>query len=115
MEEKKDDEPIITRKKYKSRFRIKKPLPDCSICLKKLGYQKRKYLPCGHFYHFRCIDKWIKNNNSCCLCREPVYEPEVIFFFSNDRKSWCDYICLSIYFLIIIWCIFILFHNYLYN
>ena len=42
----------------------------CSICLD--NYKKEDILnelKCGHKYHNTCIDDWIKNNNTCPLCR----------------------------------------------
>lgn len=49
----------------------------CPVCLD--PFQKQapvKYLPCGHFYHKKCIDKWFKTarrslRTPCCpTCRE---------------------------------------------
>ena len=43
---------------------------SCNICLDTL--QKGEYertLTCGHFFHKRCIDKWLKINYLCPYCR----------------------------------------------
>ena len=43
----------------------------CSICLNYLNHTNRRktvqQLPCGHLFHFNCINKWTKS--SCPLCR----------------------------------------------
>ena len=41
----------------------------CNICLEDKG--KLKTLKCGHSFHKKCIDKWIKtshNKNTVALC-----------------------------------------------
>ncbi|KAL3745993.1 hypothetical protein ACJRO7_015015 [Eucalyptus globulus] len=45
----------------------------CSICLEELdGENKVIKIPCSHSFHFRCIIKWLKSNNSCPLCHSKV-------------------------------------------
>ena len=60
----------------------------CSICLDifynikhiriKLccNYIDKKILPvmlnCGHIYHKKCIDPWLKKHNDCPYCREKI-------------------------------------------
>ncbi|XP_022088277.1 uncharacterized protein LOC110977989 isoform X2 [Acanthaster planci] len=46
---------------------------ECSICMGdyELGENMRR-LPCFHFYHAACIDKWLKDNRICPVCREEV-------------------------------------------
>eukprot|EP00946_MAST-07B_sp_MAST-7B-sp1_P003523 g3523.t1 len=34
-----------------------------------------RVLPCGHDFHVGCIDHWLKDNNSCVLCKAPVDKP----------------------------------------
>lgn len=44
---------------------------ECSICISEyLNNEYYRTLNCGHTFHKRCIDKWIKKNNSCPICRE---------------------------------------------
>ena len=67
----------------------------CSICLNNLGYRKRLKLDCNHNFHFKCIFKWIKINNSCPICRESVIEieetnSEIFFFTSGNTNSNTD-------------------------
>lgn len=43
---------------------------NCSICLDKFNpnVQVRR-LPCLHVFHIKCIDKWLKRNKKCPICR----------------------------------------------
>ncbi|KDP25432.1 hypothetical protein JCGZ_20588 [Jatropha curcas] len=50
--------------------RIEKSDLDCSICLDELLVgSEAKCLPCSHVYHGNCIAEWLKNSNTCPLCR----------------------------------------------
>ncbi|KAK3407970.1 hypothetical protein EUGRSUZ_J00298 [Eucalyptus grandis] len=53
-------------------------LSCCSICL--LEYKERdvmRLLPdCGHYFHSKCVDPWLRTNPSCPNCRTlPVLTP----------------------------------------
>ena len=51
----------------------------CSICLDEFKDEKKvSKTSCNHFYCSDCIDDWIKNNNSCPLCRETVEKKGLI-------------------------------------
>tara|TARA_B100001121_G_C18567150_1_gene563252 strand:- start:353 stop:721 length:369 start_codon:yes stop_codon:yes gene_type:complete len=46
---------------------------SCPICLE--TYEVGKYkrvLPCGHIFHKKCIDKWLKKKLICPICRKTV-------------------------------------------
>uniref|UniRef100_A0A0C9RQ29 TSA: Wollemia nobilis Ref_Wollemi_Transcript_3975_3253 transcribed RNA sequence n=1 Tax=Wollemia nobilis TaxID=56998 RepID=A0A0C9RQ29_9CONI len=48
----------------------------CCICL--LNYkdnEELRELPCTHFFHVECVDKWLKINASCPLCKLEIGEP----------------------------------------
>ena len=48
---------------------VKKKL-CCPICLEEFKPNEyKRTLNCHHIYHKRCIDKWIKVNNTCPVCR----------------------------------------------
>ena len=42
---------------------------NCSICYNLITSNKFKALSCTHIYHTKCIHEWLKNNNSCPMCR----------------------------------------------
>ncbi|KAA8523075.1 hypothetical protein F0562_009498 [Nyssa sinensis] len=42
----------------------------CCICLAKYAdNDELRELPCSHFFHTECVDKWLKINASCPLCK----------------------------------------------
>ena len=46
---------------------------ECSICLD--NYKNNEYfrnLPCNHSFHKKCIDRWVKKNNNCPICRKNI-------------------------------------------
>jgi len=52
------------------------PSPCCSICL--VDYSQGmllRRLPCGHDFHRRCVDKWLRRNKRCPLCVQAIDEP----------------------------------------
>ncbi|KAI3846885.1 hypothetical protein MKX03_016541 [Papaver bracteatum] len=45
----------------------------CSICLGKYAdNEELRVLPCSHFFHVDCVDKWLKMNATCPLCKRGV-------------------------------------------
>ncbi|PSS01165.1 E3 ubiquitin-protein like [Actinidia chinensis var. chinensis] len=47
----------------------------CCICLAKYANNDDlKELPCSHFFHKECVDKWLKINALCPLCKGEVGE-----------------------------------------
>ena len=46
----------------------------CNVCIEKLNLkQYKRTLCCGHTFHKKCVDKWIKKNPSCPLCRRNAF------------------------------------------
>ncbi|OTF78623.1 ring finger protein 44-like protein [Euroglyphus maynei] len=42
----------------------------CVICMCDFeAKQNLRVLPCHHEFHARCIDKWLKTNRTCPICR----------------------------------------------
>lgn len=47
----------------------------CCICLAKYANNDElRELPCSHFFHKDCVDKWLKINALCPLCKSEVGE-----------------------------------------
>ncbi|KZV53907.1 hypothetical protein F511_23672 [Dorcoceras hygrometricum] len=47
----------------------------CCICLAKyLNNDELRELPCSHLFHRECVDKWLRINASCPLCKAEVGE-----------------------------------------
>ncbi|KAG8375515.1 hypothetical protein BUALT_Bualt10G0107800 [Buddleja alternifolia] len=47
----------------------------CCICLAKyVNNDELRELPCSHFFHKECVDKWLNINASCPLCKAEVGE-----------------------------------------
>ncbi|XP_075508325.1 E3 ubiquitin-protein ligase At1g63170-like [Primulina tabacum] len=48
----------------------------CCICLAKYVHNDElRELPCSHFFHKDCVDKWLKINALCPLCKTDVVRP----------------------------------------
>ena len=46
---------------------------QCSICLEAFEQgDKRKTLPCLHGFHDKCIDKWLRTNGACPICKHRI-------------------------------------------
>ncbi|XP_048867060.1 E3 ubiquitin-protein ligase RNF6 [Brienomyrus brachyistius] len=45
----------------------------CSVCISEYAQgNKLRRLPCAHEFHVHCIDRWLSENNTCPICRQPV-------------------------------------------
>lgn len=44
--------------------------PVCMDCFE--GAQEVAVLPCQHFFHLECCQGWLKENNSCPLCKKKI-------------------------------------------
>ena len=43
---------------------------SCLICLEDFKNREKIYsLKCNHIFHIRCLNKWIKRNHKCPICR----------------------------------------------
>jgi hypothetical protein len=46
---------------------------DCPICLESMDPgQEVSTLPCQHQYHTACINRWLRGNKVCSICRRPI-------------------------------------------
>jgi len=45
----------------------------CAICQEEYRLKEyKRVLTCDHSFHKRCIDKWLKTNLSCPMCRKDI-------------------------------------------
>ncbi|XP_006831989.1 PREDICTED: E3 ubiquitin-protein ligase RNF6 [Chrysochloris asiatica] len=45
----------------------------CSVCISEYrAGNKLRQLPCRHEFHIHCIDRWLSENCTCPICRQPV-------------------------------------------
>ncbi|XVF33675.1 hypothetical protein REPUB_Repub17cG0188500 [Reevesia pubescens] len=51
---------------------------DCAVCLSKFEpHDQLRLLPlCCHAFHANCIDTWLTSNQTCPLCRSPLFASE---------------------------------------
>ena len=51
---------------------------QCSICMEMIDRTEKKTLNCNHDFHTECVNRWLRSNDTCPLCRAPqrVREPE---------------------------------------
>mmetsp|Transcript_13245 Transcript_13245/g.19792 ORF Transcript_13245/g.19792 Transcript_13245/m.19792 type:complete len:485 (-) Transcript_13245:271-1725(-) len=60
-------------RKFKADGKKDQKFRKCMICLEEYeDGQELRTLPCFHFYHKECIDKWLQMNTKCPLCKNPV-------------------------------------------
>ena len=45
----------------------------CAICYLDM-VQSAKITPCGHYFHGRCLKKWLFLNDQCPMCQANVIE-----------------------------------------
>ncbi|ELT96644.1 hypothetical protein CAPTEDRAFT_50226, partial [Capitella teleta] len=43
---------------------------SCVVCMCEFEQrQLLRVLPCSHEFHAKCVDKWLKSNRTCPICR----------------------------------------------
>ena len=50
-------------------------LIKCTICLERMYINDTQYIfatDCDHYFHTKCIVKWLKDNNTCPICRNRI-------------------------------------------
>lgn len=44
--------------------------PTCSVCMDTINIGKEAiFMPCGHSFHPDCLMPWLKDHNTCPVCR----------------------------------------------
>jgi len=60
----------------------------CCICLAKYADDDElRELPCFHVFHVDCVDKWLKINALCPLCKSEVSECNVNSSLERDTSQ----------------------------
>ncbi|KAL2760331.1 hypothetical protein ACRALDRAFT_1053905 [Sodiomyces alcalophilus JCM 7366] len=48
---------------------------ECTICIDQLKIgEEVLFLPCKHWFHETCVVMWLKEHNTCPICRAPIEE-----------------------------------------
>lgn len=59
-------------------------IDECCICMEKFNDGSDNITPLSHntrhFFHTKCIEQWLKNNNVCPICRTEIKPEEEIEF-----------------------------------
>jgi hypothetical protein len=51
------------------------PGANCAVCLSEFAVDERlRRLPCGHYFHRRCADEWLRRSKRCPLCIRAIDE-----------------------------------------
>lgn len=46
---------------------------ECTICIDDLGVgDEVTVLPCKHWFHNECVSLWLRQHNTCPICRAPI-------------------------------------------
>ena len=73
-----------TLKNISKRNKTPVEIGTCSICLEKVMSNDSVHLPCAHFFHQKCCEKWTYNHRNCPTCRVNIDVAELIH---NDCVS----------------------------
>lgn len=47
---------------------------ECPICLEEYAPLDLLLLPCSHLFHEACLEIWLRNHQTCPICRRTVHE-----------------------------------------
>jgi len=62
----------------------------CVVCHEAIENNSivRKIKKCGHYFHHKCLDKWLENHLTCPHCRQNIVESDTNDNAdSNDRNN----------------------------
>lgn len=80
---------VLPRRKIESREGIEKgDQRSCPICLNEIvvGDELLK-LPCNHCIHPKCIGPWLRETNSCPICRAELPTDDSVYEEMKQRKK----------------------------
>ncbi|KAM0275941.1 hypothetical protein ACHAQH_007242 [Verticillium albo-atrum] len=65
----------LERKKVDDEMLGAEGTAECTICIDELKKgEEVVYLPCKHWFHDTCVVMWLKEHNTCPICRTPIEE-----------------------------------------
>ncbi len=64
-----------------------RPDENCSICYCEITRNKSKVTICKHEFHTSCLRKWLRDHDTCPICREPCMRPVLIKKKKRKRKD----------------------------
>uniref|UniRef100_A0A915E7F3 RING-type domain-containing protein n=1 Tax=Ditylenchus dipsaci TaxID=166011 RepID=A0A915E7F3_9BILA len=59
----------------------------CSICTVGFKITDVACLPCGHTFHYPCINRWIDSSKTCPICRKKSVERDVRTLFFDEAEA----------------------------
>ncbi|XP_039111192.1 E3 ubiquitin-protein ligase RNF6 isoform X1 [Hyaena hyaena] len=63
----------LSTRNYEHNSIDSEPGKICSVCISDyVTGNKLRQLPCMHEFHIHCIDRWLSENCTCPICRQPV-------------------------------------------
>ncbi|ELQ40024.1 hypothetical protein MCOR02_010962 [Pyricularia oryzae] len=63
----------LERKKLDEKMLGTDETVECTICMDDLSLgDEATVLPCKHFFHGECVTIWLKEHNTCPICRTPM-------------------------------------------
>jgi hypothetical protein len=89
MEHNIEDEPAKKKRKVQA-------FGKCCICLDNINRSRTAYfLPCCHYFHESCINRWLETNITCPECRIPFFiqdaeQYEIYLEYHKDQKNDLD-------------------------
>lgn len=62
-------------------------LNNCIICIEDI-LTDIEYLPCAHSFHRNCINEWMESNNTCPICKIPIFisSPEQLRIYNYYKR-----------------------------
>lgn len=72
---------------------------ECSICMEAVDVGTEvTVLPCKHWFHFPCIEAWLKQHNTCPHCRRGINATAQYVLLAKDFPALSLVYCLLIFY-----------------
>ena len=62
---------------------------NCSICFENIPLNSEYITECQHYYHDKCIKKWLHKSTKCPICRQDInnYDKIITYTLSNEADD----------------------------